>query len=135
MECTEFRTLAGGDPRHLEPEAEEHRASCPHCDEFLRQALAMDAVIRRALEVPVPRSRGTLEFPAAARAALSNRSRWLALAASIVGGVLVRITDPDNFGSHPREFQGPVPLHERDHDHDHEDSDQHRRMTDDHRHQ
>jgi hypothetical protein len=93
MECSEFRLLAGGDPRHLDPEAEAHGAACPRCAEFLRQTLGMDAVLRRALEVPVrepvAEPRKVVPFPAAARVALGDRRRWMALAASIVGGVLV----------------------------------------------
>ena len=95
MECSEFRLRAGGDPRHLDPEAEAHRAACPRCAEFLRQTLGMDAVLLEALKVPmkepvaVPEPRKIVTFPAAARVALADRRRWMALAASIVGGVLV----------------------------------------------
>lgn len=95
MECSEFRLLAGGDPRHLDAAAEAHRAACPRCAEFLQQTLGMDAVIRRALEVPVTErvearaAPQVVAFPSAVRVALGDRRRWMALAASIVGGVLV----------------------------------------------
>jgi hypothetical protein len=87
MNCLEFRRVAGADPGHLTPEAVAHGDECPACAQHLRDLLAMDATIRRALQVPAPQpaeSRGTRSSPIA-----TPRQRWLALAASLVAGVLV----------------------------------------------
>jgi hypothetical protein len=106
MECLEFRREAGADPRHLGPGAAAHRDACPVCAESLRRTLELDERILAALRVPVPDGAG------AGRASVSLRStalrrhqdrqpgrfvgfpvierrRWMALAASIVGGVVV----------------------------------------------
>lgn len=84
MDCREFRREAGADPAHLGEEAAAHRDGCPECAEFLRQTLALDDRIRAALRVPVPkRVRAGRAFPVIAP------RRWLALAASIAGGVAI----------------------------------------------
>lgn len=84
MDCREFRREAGADPAHLGEAAAAHRDGCPACAEFLRQTLALDDRIRAALRVPVPkRVRAGRALPVIAP------RRWLALAASIVGGVAV----------------------------------------------
>lgn len=88
MECLEFRRVAGADPQHLLPAARDHAGACPRCAEHLRQLLALDARVLAALRVPVP------EPVAVGRPGLSSvpgldRRRWVALAASIVAGVLV----------------------------------------------
>jgi len=87
MNCLEFRRTAGADPGHLTPEAMAHRDECADCAQHLRDLLAMDVTIRKALQVPVPepaerRSKGSKRVAA-------SRQRWLALAASLVAGVLV----------------------------------------------
>ena len=87
MNCLEFRRAAGADPGHLTPEVMAHHDACPACAQHLRDLLAMDATIRNALQVPVPAnavSTNTRPNPAVA-----PRQRWLALAASLVAGVLV----------------------------------------------
>ena len=85
MNCVQFRRAAGADPGHLLPEAVAHRDACPACAEYLRDLLAMDVTVRRALEVPVT------DRPAENRRRLAPVApqRWLALAASVVAGVLV----------------------------------------------
>ena len=89
MDCREFRREAGSDPRHLGTEAASHRDSCAACAESLRRTLELDDRILAALRVPVPdapragRTGRVLHFP------VIERRRWMALAASIVGGVMV----------------------------------------------
>ena len=86
MDCLEFRRQAGADPRHLGLEAVAHRDACPACAESLRRTLELDERIFAALMVPVPdgaRAGRVVRFP------VIERRRWMALAASIVGGVLV----------------------------------------------
>jgi hypothetical protein len=86
MQCLEFHRLAGADPQHLPEQARVHAEGCPQCAEHLRRLRAFDERIRAALLVPVPAERG----PRAATPVIGlDRRRWMALAASIVAGVLV----------------------------------------------
>ncbi len=106
MECLEFRREAGADPRHLGVEAAAHRDACPACTESLRRTLELDEKIFAALLVPVPDRASTGRAPVslesgaqrrhearqpgrAVRFPVIERRRWMALAASIVGGVAV----------------------------------------------
>jgi hypothetical protein len=89
MECLEFRRAAGADPCHLDAGAEAHRDGCPRCAEFLRQTLALDEKVLAALRIPVPEVGARPWRPSAAVRPLVDHRRWLALAASIVGGVAI----------------------------------------------
>jgi len=95
MNCMEFRRAAGADPRHLASDARSHRDGCAQCAAYLRQLLAMDATILKALQVTVlpARSAATVAPRASvvSKAVLTNPRRWYALAASILGGVLVGV--------------------------------------------
>ena len=94
MDCLQFRRAAGADPRHLDDAALDHAEACPACAAHLGALLLLDTRILAALEVPVP---GAIAVPEAADAPRGSsisilgidRRRWLALAASIVAGVLV----------------------------------------------
>jgi hypothetical protein len=88
MDCLQFRRIAGADPQRLDAAARSHAEGCTGCAEHLRQLRALDARILAALEVPVPAHGSAGAGPAAPVAGLDRR-RWLALAASILGGVLV----------------------------------------------
>ena len=88
MDCLQFRRIAGADPQQLDAAAQSHAEGCPGCAEHLRQLRALDACILAALEVPVPAPGVAVASPAAPVARLDRR-RWFALAASILGGVLV----------------------------------------------
>lgn len=89
MECREFRRAAGADPRHLAHEAVEHRDACPACAEFLRQTLALDERILAALRVAMPGGARTAGASISVARQIFDRRRWLALAASVAGGVVV----------------------------------------------
>jgi hypothetical protein len=54
MNCQHATLLIGADPYTSSPELTEHLQSCPHCAEFQREMLGLEANIRRALEVPPP---------------------------------------------------------------------------------
>lgn len=89
MDCLEFRRTAGADPQHLEPAALAHARGCPRCAAHLRELQALDERILAALRVPLSspgRAAGGLGYPAVNGL---DRRRWMALAASIVAGVLV----------------------------------------------
>lgn len=89
MECLEFRHAAGADPRHLDAAAREHRDTCPKCAEFLRQTLALDERILAALKVAVPEGAKSAGASKVVALPLLDRRRWMALAASIAGGVMI----------------------------------------------
>lgn len=89
MQCLEFRHAAGGDPRHLAPAAVAHRDACPACAEFLRQTLALDERILAALKVAVPQDAKSAIASKVVAFPLLDRRRWMALAASIAGGVMI----------------------------------------------
>jgi hypothetical protein len=89
MECLEFRRVAGADPAHLGAEAERHRSSCERCAAHHRQLQAMDTTIRQALEVPVRGYSDSMRRTQARTQRRPARPRWLALAASVAGGVIV----------------------------------------------
>lgn len=88
VDCLQFRRIAGADPQHLEAAARAHAEACPRCAEHLRQLRSLDARILAALEVPVPAA-GAAPAGRGTPVVGLDRRRWLALAASIVGGVLV----------------------------------------------
>lgn len=106
MECLEFRREASADPRHLSAAASAHRDACAACAESLRRTLALDQKILVALQVPVPdavgygatavgldsdvnRGRHAGSADRIARFPGVQPRRWMALAASIVGGVAI----------------------------------------------
>jgi len=88
MDCLQFRRIAGADPQQLDAAARSHAEACPGCAEHLRQLHALDARILEALEVPVP-APGIVPAGRARSVAGLDRRRWLALAASVLGGVLI----------------------------------------------
>jgi len=88
MDCLQFRRAAGADPQHLDGAARDHAEACPACAEHLVELRSLDARILAALEVPVPRAAAAAGGTSIAVVGLDRR-RWLALAASIVAGVLV----------------------------------------------
>jgi hypothetical protein len=89
VDCREFRRAAGADPGHLTVEANSHRAACPGCAEFLRQARVLDDRILAALRVPVPERHSAAVTPNVVAFPRIERRRWMALAASIAGGVMI----------------------------------------------
>ncbi len=89
MQCLEFRRAAGADPKHLSVEAGAHWNACPECAQFLRQTLALDEKILAALRVSVPARAAAAVAPSVAAFPRIDRRRWMALAASIAGGVMV----------------------------------------------
>jgi len=93
MDCLQFRRAVGADPQHLEPEARAHAAECPQCAGYLRDMLELDTRVLAALRVPVSGPAGGAGETARQRGLAGvpgfDRRRLLALAASIVAGVLI----------------------------------------------
>jgi hypothetical protein len=88
MDCLQFRRAAGADPQRLDAAARAHAEACPGCADHLRQLRLLDVRILAALEVPVP-GEVTAQGGSSTPIVGLDRRRWLALAASIVAGVLV----------------------------------------------
>ena len=92
MECLEFRQSVGADPGNPSLEAQAHRDLCAGCASYLSEMQALDRTILKALQVPVAAEQGpipgSVPQPAARRPA-TPRTRWYALAASVIGGVLI----------------------------------------------
>ena len=81
MEHAEFRRLIGANPNRTEPEVIEHRTGCDACAKYADDLLRVDAMVRGALEVPVP--------PAGPKPWEIDRGQkarvpWLAIAASVL---------------------------------------------------
>lgn len=93
MNCLELRRTLGADPGHRTPELETHLAECAACAKYAADMTRLEATLRRALEVPVPPAGAR---PAAAAVPVARaarpRARWLALAASLVGVVVLSAT-------------------------------------------
>jgi len=89
VDCLEFRRAAGADPQHLEPAALAHARVCPRCAAHLRELLALDERILAALRVPLSSPARAAGGPRSPAGTGLDRRRWMALAASIVAGVLV----------------------------------------------
>jgi hypothetical protein len=89
MDCLEFRRSAGADPRHPGAAAITHAESCVRCAAYLRELLALDARILAAMQVPVPAAGPARPAGRVGTHLVLARGRWLAFAASVIGGVLV----------------------------------------------
>lgn len=88
MNCLEFRRALGADPNHASAESHAHRAQCPNCEQYAREMLRLNDLIKRALEVPVRTAKPK-----------TSRKLWYALAASVTltvlaGGVIWFATFP-----------------------------------------
>ena len=86
MNCPEFHRAKLADPRHLPEDAQIHVRSCPNCAAFGRSVDESDALIGRALSVPVPEG---LAERVLLRGQNGGRPAWRAwaLAASVVAGI------------------------------------------------
>jgi hypothetical protein len=58
MTCEEARELIGADPEGTSPELLAHLEKCPQCKAYREQMLALNAKIRRALELPISAAPG-----------------------------------------------------------------------------
>jgi len=86
VNCLEFRRRIGAEPAVHDAVLAEHRGECATCAAYQDEMLAMDALLVRAMQFPLRPTR-----PARATVAPPSR-RWLALAASLVAGILVAAT-------------------------------------------
>jgi hypothetical protein len=89
VNCLEFRRLVGAEPHSTDPRVAAHRAGCPACARHQDDLQAMDVLLGKALRLDP--SRLAAARPGV-RAGAARGRRWLALAASLVAGVLVAAT-------------------------------------------
>lgn len=92
--CLEVRRVLGAEPQRRDSAILAHCQSCVACAAYLRDMLALDARLDRALAVPVPEG---LEARIVLDASLKHDRRtrpvtWLALAASLVLAVGIGTT-------------------------------------------
>jgi hypothetical protein len=78
--CLEFRRRVGAEPFAADAQVESHRQGCAACARHQDELRVMDGLIRRALEVNPPPRGEAVPRPA-------RRTRFLAIAASLVAGV------------------------------------------------
>ncbi|MFL6603799.1 MAG: DUF3379 family protein [Steroidobacteraceae bacterium] len=107
MTCNEARELIGGDPDGTSPELLSHLATCPECQAYHEEMLALNAKIGQALKLDWPKATGAqpaalpsavrsnvTPFRRKTRAAVAKhpRPRLFAFAASVAAAMLVALT-------------------------------------------
>lgn len=105
MNCLEFRRLKLAEPKRAGEEARAHASECPACLAFARGVDESEALLERALAVPVPE--GLADRVLLRQGGRSRASRWAyALAASFVlavaAGVFVATRETDSANHHAR---------------------------------
>ena len=95
MNCLDFRRLVGAEPFARDAAADSHGAACPGCARFRDEMRAMDGLLATAMRIDTQRPRELRTgsaLPAPGHAAQRRSTRWLAMAASLLAGVLVAAT-------------------------------------------
>jgi hypothetical protein len=103
MNCLEFRRHVGAEPSSTPAAVAAHREECPTCAGFQDEMQALDRLLGKAMRVDVVSGTRAATAPAAAavdrvpdtshaRHGAVRPRRWLAMAASLVAGVLVATT-------------------------------------------
>lgn len=82
MKCHELQTAIGADPKSADPEVLEHVQTCSTCAGYRDQMLSMDALIYKALTVPVE------SLPAAIAPRKAPARHWQ-IAASLLATVAI----------------------------------------------
>jgi hypothetical protein len=93
MNCLEFHRLVGAEPASTAPTVLAHRDECAACAGYQDEMRSMDRLLGKAMRIDVvPVSARAESDPARARRTAAPPRRWLAMAASLVAGVLVAAT-------------------------------------------
>lgn len=95
MNCLEFRRAVGAEPLSNDPVIEAHAAGCATCARHRDELRAMDALLARAMRIDATPASARPVSPgpqASSRGSPPLPRRWLAMAASLVAGVLVATT-------------------------------------------
>lgn len=91
MNCLDFRRRIGAEPASHDMALTQHRAECATCAAYQDELLAMDALLARAMRIPLRPAEPRAKSRPGPRSVPPPR-RWLALAASLVIGILVAAT-------------------------------------------
>jgi len=89
MNHTQYRSAMLADPHASDAELRAHRESCPECRAFTERLLRFESRLERALRVEIQATADVLPFERKAAAAAPGPSRWLAMAASMLLGLVV----------------------------------------------
>lgn len=98
MNCLEFRRHVGAEPSAPSPAALAHREECPACARYQNEMLSLDRLLGKAMRVDLapasarPGAAAASDGLAAEPRSAAPPRRWLAVAASLVAGVLVATT-------------------------------------------
>jgi hypothetical protein len=103
VNCLEFRRHVGAEPSSTLAAVAAHREECPACAGFQGEMQALDRLLAKAMRVDLVSGTRAATAPAAAavgrapdtahaRHGAVRPRRWLAMAASLVAGVLVATT-------------------------------------------
>lgn len=84
MEHAEFRRLFGADPKRTEPDLLAHRAACPECARYAADLEKVDQLVAGAFAGGSSNYRKPWEIDAAANEPRHSRTRWYAIAASLL---------------------------------------------------
>jgi Protein of unknown function (DUF3379) len=88
MNCTDARRALGAEPDRRTPELDAHLAGCEACATYAADLVRLEALLRRALEVPVPAA-GARASGRRATGSSRRPLRRVALAASLVGAAIL----------------------------------------------
>src|SRR5271167_3869903 len=88
MDHARYRMLISADPNSRDPELREHRDGCPECRLYTERLLHFESRLERALKLDVPTRAEILPFGLRAVKRDARSWRWMALAASVLLGVL-----------------------------------------------
>jgi hypothetical protein len=89
MDHSHYRSAILADPHASDAELRAHCESCPECQAFTEQLLRFESRLERALRVQIPPTADVLPFERKAAAAAQGSWRWLAMAASVLLGLVV----------------------------------------------
>jgi len=103
VNCLEFRRHVGAEPSSTLAAVAAHREECPACAGFQGEMQALDRLLGKAMRIdvvagtrvataPAVAAAGRVPGPSRARQGAVRPRRWLAMAASLVAGVLVATT-------------------------------------------
>ncbi len=87
ISCSEFRRQLLAEPNSASPLLREHRKSCEACAAYAVKLERFEGKLKQALNVDVAARPADNVVQLAARRPPTAARRWLALAASIVGGI------------------------------------------------
>ena len=89
MNHTQYRCALLADPHASDAELRAHRESCAECRAFTERLLRFESRLERAMRVEIPATADVLPFERKAAPAAPRPSRWLAMAASVLLGLVV----------------------------------------------